>query len=53
MCPICIATAAIVAGSVTSTGGLAAMAAKKFCVKSAAQQLSTPAKEDRHEQHHD
>ena len=50
MCPICIATAALLAGSVTSTGGLAAMAAKKFGVKSAveAQPVSTPDKEDHH-----
>ncbi len=30
MCPVCIATAALIAGSVTSTGGLAAIAIKKF-----------------------
>jgi hypothetical protein len=36
MCPICITTAALIAGSVTSTGGLAAIAIRKFGVKNAA-----------------
>ena len=35
MCPVCITTAALIAGGVTSTGGLAAIALKKFGVKSA------------------
>jgi hypothetical protein len=35
MCPVCIATAALIAGSVTSTGGLAAIAIKKFSGKNA------------------
>ena len=30
MCPFCIATAALIAGQVTSTGGLAAIAMKKL-----------------------
>jgi hypothetical protein len=30
MCPLCLTTAALIAGSVTSTGGLAALAIKKF-----------------------
>jgi hypothetical protein len=30
MCPVCITTAAMIAGSVTSTGGLAALAIRKF-----------------------
>jgi hypothetical protein len=33
MCPICITTAALIAGSVTSTGGLAAIVIRKFGVK--------------------
>jgi hypothetical protein len=36
MCPVCITTAALIAGSVTSTGGLAAIAIKKIGVKNAA-----------------
>jgi hypothetical protein len=35
MCPICITTAALIAGSATSTGGLAAIAIRKFGVKNA------------------
>jgi hypothetical protein len=35
MCPICITTAALIAGSVTSTGGLAAIAIRKFGGKNA------------------
>lgn len=53
MCPVCIATAAVIAGSVTSTGGLAAIAAKKFGLKTAVQTVPTPAKEDQHDQQHD
>ena len=30
MCPACITTAMLIAGSVSSTGGLAAIALKKF-----------------------
>jgi hypothetical protein len=30
MCPVCLTTAALIAGSVTSTGGLAAVAIKKL-----------------------
>ena len=30
MCPVCITTAALIAGSVTSSGGLAAIVIKKF-----------------------
>jgi hypothetical protein len=30
MCPVCMATAALMAASVTSTGGLTAFAMKKF-----------------------
>ena len=35
MCPICITTAALIAGSATSTGGLEAIAIWKFGVKNA------------------
>jgi hypothetical protein len=30
MCPVCLATAAIIAGSATGTGGLTAIVASKF-----------------------
>jgi hypothetical protein len=35
MCPLCITTAVLIAGSATSTGGLAAIAIRKFGVKNA------------------
>ena len=50
MCPICLTTAMIVAASVTSTGGLAATAIKKFGAKNAAgnHPTKTQSKEDHH-----
>jgi hypothetical protein len=44
MCPVCITTAAMIAGSVTSTGGLAALAIRKFGVKTAVD--NSPAQPD-------
>ena len=35
MCPVCIATAVLIAGSAASGGGLAALAMKKLGVKKA------------------
>ena len=50
MCPVCVTTAVLITGSATSTGGLAAIAFKKFGVKNAADNHSVPtqSKEDRH-----
>jgi hypothetical protein len=50
MCPVCITTAVLIAGSVTSTGGLGAIAIKKFGVKNAVDNhpVATSSKEDRH-----
>jgi hypothetical protein len=50
MCPLCISTAMLIAGSVTSTGGLAAIAMKKLGVKHAVDNhpAPTPTKEDHH-----
>jgi hypothetical protein len=50
MCPVCLTTAALIAGSVTSTGGLAAIVIKKFGVKSVEDKnpTPTPSKEDDH-----
>lgn len=42
MCPVCLANAALIAGSATSTGGLAAIAIRKFGVESAVDNHSTP-----------
>jgi hypothetical protein len=44
MCPVCFATAALIAGKVTSAGGLAAIAIKKFGGKNAVD--NTPAQPD-------
>jgi hypothetical protein len=35
MCPVCLSTAMLIAGSVTSTGGLAAIVINKFGGKNA------------------
>jgi hypothetical protein len=50
MCPVCIATAMLIAGSASSTGGLAAIAIQKFGVKNAVNNhpAPTPSREDRH-----
>jgi hypothetical protein len=42
MCPVCLATAMLIAGSVTSTGGLSAMAIKRFGVKNAVDNHPVP-----------
>jgi hypothetical protein len=42
MCPVCLTTAALIAGSVTSTGGLAAIAIRKFGGKNAADDHPVP-----------
>ncbi|MGC1870336.1 MAG: hypothetical protein WA700_05205 [Acidobacteriaceae bacterium] len=51
MCPFCLATAMLIAVSVTSTGGLAAVAMKRFGVKNAGDNPpeSTPNKEEAHD----
>jgi hypothetical protein len=53
MCPMCVTqflstSAMLIAGSVTSTGGLAAVAIKRFGVKNAVDNhpAPTPSKED-------
>jgi len=52
MCPVCLTTAALIAGSVTMSGGLAVIALRAFGAKAAAENNSatTPShpKEDRH-----
>ena len=42
MCPMCMTTAVLIAGSVAATGGFAAVAMKKSSVKNAADNHSTP-----------
>ena len=42
MCPFCLATAVLIAASVTSTGGIAAVAIKKLGVKNAVNNKPVP-----------
>lgn len=44
MCPVCITTAVLIAGSATSTGGLAAIAIRKFGVTNTADDNSARTK---------
>ena len=44
MCPVCLTTAVLIAGKVTSAGGFAAIAIRKFGVKNAAD--NSPAQPD-------
>lgn len=50
MCPVCITTAVLIAGGVTSTGGLTAIALRKFGTKIAVDNNSPtiPSREDHH-----
>ena len=50
MCPVCIATAALIAGGTTSTGGLAVLIAKKFRKKKVGNEI--PAQNKAKENHH-
>jgi len=47
MCPVCLATAMLIAGSATSTGGLAAIAIKRFGVKHAVESNSALPQSDK------
>jgi hypothetical protein len=40
MCPVCLTTAALIAGSVTSSGGLAAIAVRNFGGKNPVEKLA-------------
>jgi hypothetical protein len=52
MCPVCLTTAMLIAGSVTASGGIAAIAIRKFAAKNADDlpptQSPTQGKEDQH-----
>jgi hypothetical protein len=50
MCPVCIATAALIAGSAAATGGLTVLAVKTFGKKQA--QNNFPAKPETKEDQH-
>jgi hypothetical protein len=41
MCPACIGIAALIAGSATTTGGVAALFIKKFYAKNVANKIRT------------
>jgi hypothetical protein len=45
MCPVCIATAALIATSATSTGGLTAFVVQKFRPKKVVSSAPTQSKE--------
>lgn len=54
MCPFCLATAAIIAGSATGTGGLTAVIAGKFRKRNQKEvSTATEAKEERYGHEHD
>jgi hypothetical protein len=42
MCPVCVATAALIAGKVTSAGGLAAIVIRKFGMNNAVDDKTRP-----------
>ena len=48
MCPVCLATAVLIAGSATGTGGLTALVATTFWKRNSANKFPniTPQKED-------
>jgi hypothetical protein len=49
MCPICIASSALIAGCIATTGGLAAMVLKKAVAGKSANNIpNSPPKEDDH-----
>jgi hypothetical protein len=52
MCPVCLTTAALIAVSVTSSGGLAALAIRKFAVKNASEN-NAPDRRNEDASHHD
>jgi hypothetical protein len=58
MCPVCLATTALIAGSIVSSGGLTALVWKKVATGKAAQDIPTsisanhtPKREDHYGQH--
>ncbi len=50
MCPMCLASAALIAGSIATAGGLTAFALKKAATGKIANNIpaNSPSKEDRH-----
>ncbi len=52
MCPVCLATAAVIAGSATGTGGLGAFIATKILRRKPNPDALTAAKEKNHGHSH-
>jgi hypothetical protein len=52
MCPLCITTAMLITGSVISTGGIAAIAIRRFGVKNAVDNHPAQAPSQSKEDHH-
>ncbi len=50
MCPLCLASAALIAGSIATTGGLSALVLMKAISGKSANNIpaNSPSKEDRH-----
>ena len=51
MCPVCLATAAILAGSATGTGGLTALVARRFKKGKSTDQFPTIKQKEIHDGH--
>ena len=51
MCPVCLATAAIIAGSATGTGGLTALVARTIRWKKSKTPFPVTAKKEDHDGH--
>ncbi len=52
MCPVCLATAAILAGSATGTGGLTALVARQFRKRESKTQIPMTEQKENHDGHH-
>jgi hypothetical protein len=51
MCPVCLATAAILAGSATGTGGLTALVARRFWKRESKDKFPTIEPKENHDGH--
>jgi hypothetical protein len=51
MCPVCLATVAILAGSATGTGGLTALVARQFRKRESKDQFPMTKQKENHDGH--
>jgi hypothetical protein len=51
MCPVCLATAAILAGSATGTTGLAALVSRRFRIRTSNAKFPTLEQKENHDGH--